>query len=282
MKIFKSIYELNKSLINLLSFLFRKYPSFLYLFVISLVYFSLLAVSTKQSALLIFSIWVAFFSLLVYIKTKKFSETTFSFFLGLTTVFALDWNEEKATLFAKILFPTLFLYFLIDSLRIAGKNEAILTQAAIFKDLKNSNEVYKELVKIADEPTQFRQINVIERSEIVRFLVFRKFTMENLRTGIEIVEVIKSLYHINLNKSLCYFWAIYNIIKATENRNMTTEDINDTLFLITNIPLSPAEYTDFIITNRSKIIKSEIKILEINEKIANHISFGFDINDLIL
>ncbi|EKO85696.1 hypothetical protein [Leptospira interrogans] len=131
-RILNSSAEVNKSFFNLITYLFRKFPAIAYLFAISAVYFSLIAITSESGALVIYSLWAAIFSILVYIKTGKFSETTFTFFLGLVTVFALDWKEEKSSLFAKILFPTLFLYFVIGFIKVFRKERNYFKTGSYF------------------------------------------------------------------------------------------------------------------------------------------------------
>ncbi|UML74644.1 hypothetical protein FH583_01525 (plasmid) [Leptospira interrogans] len=281
-RILNSSAEVNKSFFNLITYLFRKFPAIAYLFAISAVYFSLIAITSESGALVIYSLWAAIFSILVYIKTGKFSETTFTFFLGLVTVFALDWKEEKSSLFAKILFPTLFLYFLIDSLRFSGKNETILRQAAIFIDHKRVDELYKKLDSIVDHSTPFHQLLPLERSEIVRFLVFHKFNFEDMPRAIEIVEILKTTYMISLEKSIDHYWAIYNIVKSVDYSNITDYDLEEIIGIVVTIPISPENYANCIISNRTRAIQKNLSIRELNRLIIEHVEKGYDIKDFDL
>lgn len=278
---FNSLFNLFKAFKNLISYLFKNYPVLLYLFVICILNFCVIVVTTETRALVLYSLGIAIFSIVIYAKTGKFGESALSLFFGLISVFTLEWKYEKAALFAQILFPSLFIYFIIDSIKLSGKSEEILTQAAIFIDYKRVQEIYKELDNIAKSPTESRQLGVIERSEIVRFLAFHKIPTKDMRSVIEIVEFIKTTYLIDLDLAISTYWSLFNIVKKVENRSILNRDLYEILNVIATVPISPKEYADCIIRNRTEFIKNNYTVQKINESISDHISKGFRPEDFI-
>lgn len=66
----------------------------------------------------------------IYVSTRSFSETTLSFVLGMLTIYSIDWKKENISLFIILYLAYIVVTFCISSVRLAAKQESILTQAA--------------------------------------------------------------------------------------------------------------------------------------------------------
>jgi len=278
-KFFSTSFNASKALANVVSHLVRKFPSFVFIFIVFLLNIALWMSKSNQTALIAYSLGIAFFSVIIFGKTGNFGESALSLILGLLAVFTIEWNNSNSALFALILFPTLFVYFMIDSIKLASKNETILTQAAILIDPNRSKAIGKELQEIAEPPTKYQQINVIERSEIVRFLVFQRFDLEAIRQYLEYIEVLKVVYQLDLDTANRLFIAIYHIIKNTEKRDVFDIDLDKIVHFVSNTPIPPHDYANVLIEGRTMFIKKGFTISEINNHLKKHVDLGYRIED---
>ena len=76
----------------------------------------------------------------IYVSTKSFSETTLSFVLGVLTIYSIDWEKANITLFVILYLAYIVIVFYVSVIRLAAKQEVILSQAACKLDIKTMIE----------------------------------------------------------------------------------------------------------------------------------------------
>lgn len=129
----------------------------------------------------------------IYVSTRSFSETTLSFVLGMLTIYSIDWKKENISLFIILYLAYIVVTFCISSVRLAAKQESILTQAACKLDISNYKAVYNRLKVISEKSTKYSQLSILGKSEIIRYLAFRQVNIDEYEDAINIIELIKSV-----------------------------------------------------------------------------------------
>ncbi|EMN29402.1 hypothetical protein LEP1GSC083_0136 [Leptospira interrogans serovar Pyrogenes str. L0374] len=189
---------------------------------------------------------------------------------------------RKVEFVRKNTFPDALFIFSNRFIKVFRKERNYFKTGSYFIDHKRVDELYKKLDSIVDHSTPFHQLLPLERSEIVRFLVFHKFNFEDMPRAIEIVEILKTTYMISLEKSIDHYWAIYNIVKSVDHSNITDYDLEEIIGIVVTIPISPENYANCIISNRTRAIQKNLSIRELNRLIIEHVEKGYDIKDFDL
>ena len=130
MKKSRSLFEAFRALKNLVQVLFKKMPV-LFLVLIYLVDLGIRSyLSEGFSTTYLLGLLILLISIGIYVSTKSFSETTLSFVLGVLTIYSIDWEKANITLFVILYLAYIVIVFYVSVIRLAAKQEAILSQAA--------------------------------------------------------------------------------------------------------------------------------------------------------
>lgn len=193
MKKSKSLFEAISALKAVTQTLFKKMPV-LFLVVIYLVDLGIRSyLSAGWSTTYLLGLLILIISIGIYVSTKSFSETTLSFVLGILTIYSIDWENANITLFLVLYLAYIVVTFYISSIRLAAKQESILTQAACKLDMDDYKNVYKRLKNISQKSTKYGQLSILDKSEIIRYLAFRQVIIGEYEEAINMIELIKSV-----------------------------------------------------------------------------------------
>lgn len=130
MKKSRSLFEAFRALKNLVQVLFKKMPV-LFLVLIYLVDLGIRSyLSEGFSTTYLLGLLILLISIGIYVSTKSFSETTLSFVLGVLTIYSIDWEKANITLFVILYLAYIVIVFYVSVIRLAAKQEVILSQAA--------------------------------------------------------------------------------------------------------------------------------------------------------
>ena len=137
MKKSRSLFEAFRALKNLVQVLFKKMPV-LFLVLIYLVDLGIRSyLSEGFSTTYLLGLLILLISIGIYVSTKSFSETTLSFVLGVLTIYSIDWEKANITLFVILYLAYIVIVFYVSVIRLAAKQEVILSQAACKLDIKD-------------------------------------------------------------------------------------------------------------------------------------------------
>lgn len=248
-----------KALINALKDLFKKMPLLFFGFTL-VAYWLIIEFSyTVQHKQYVLCLLILFVSIGVYVKNKSISETTLSFMIGILTVFTIDWSKSDFTLFIVIYLCFNILIFLIGSVRLASKQEVILVQAANNLSLnQNYDEIFKKLKQITDTPTKGQQLDVIEKAVCIRFLSFRRISIDNITDALNSIEIIQNVYQIDLNKACNIFYILY-IFSCNLFPNINIYQGITILFnKILLIPLPPDDFFAIFTKTKKEVISKKL------------------------
>lgn len=243
-----------KALTSALQTLFKKMPV-LFLVVIYLIDLSIRGyISAGFSTVYLLGILILLISIVLYISTKSFAETTLSFILGILTIYSIDWETSNITLFIILYLLYLIIVFYISCIRLSMKQETILTQAASKLDIDNYKEVYKRLKRISQLSTKAQQLSILDKSEVIRYLAFRQVTIGEYEEAIRLVELIQTVCQIDLISCCEIYYSFYiycyNQTPTPPNISQKIERMFDK---VTTLSISYNEFFD-IFTNTKRIL----------------------------
>lgn len=158
----------------------------------------------------------------IYVSTRSFSETTLSFVLGMLTIYSIDWKKENISLFIILYLAYIVVTFCISSVRLAAKQESILTQAACKLDISNYKAVYNRLKVISEKSTKYSQLSILGKSEIIRYLAFRQVNIDEYEDAINIIELIKSVCQAEITPCCEIYYGFYTYCR---NQSPTSSGI---------------------------------------------------------
>ena len=160
MKKSRSLFEAFRALKNLVQVLFKKMPV-LFLVLIYLVDLGIRSyLSEGFSTTYLLGLLILLISIGIYVSTKSFSETTLSFVLGVLTIYSIDWEKANITLFVILYLAYIVIVFYVSVIRLAAKQEVILSQAACKLDIKDHDRIYKHLKAISHTTTKYNQLSI--------------------------------------------------------------------------------------------------------------------------
>ena len=270
-----SFAEVIKALFNVGGDLIRKAPLLVVIF-FGLLFAGVYFISTtKDSVKLIMSILIGVFSIGIYVRNKNFSETILTLFLGLLTVFSIEWTKSNTLIFSGVLFSFITVYFLISSVRLSAELESILTQASTFISVKNHKIYYKQLYKIVKTQTRYKQMGIIEKAKAAKYLVFVQYPIESMAFAIEIIETLKIIYQISLDDALDFFYSINQVIRKTNNRNLNFIDIDNIHVKLNKLPFTPNEFLEIFKETKMVLISGNCNFDSYFENLTKLVENGF-------
>jgi len=158
---------------------------------------------------------------------------------------------------------------------LAAELESILTQASTFLSVTNNKIYYKQLEKIVKTPTNYKQLGVIEKARIARYLVFIQYPIENMKSAIEMIEMIKTIYRISLDEALEFFYSFNLLINRLEDRNINYYDINSIHSRLNKLPITPNEFLEIFKNTKMTLISGNCDLDEYFEKITEFLNKGY-------
>ena len=145
----------------------------------------------------------------IYVSTKSFSETTLSFVLGVLTIYSIDWEKANITLFVILYLAYIVIVFYVSVIRLAAKQEVILSQAACKLDIKDHDRIYKHLKAISHTTTKYNQLSILDKSEVIRYLAFRQVITGEYEEAINVIELIKSVCQTDIISCCEIYYGFY-------------------------------------------------------------------------
>lgn len=273
MKKSKSLFEAITALKAVTQTLFKKMPV-LFLVVVYLIDLGIRSyLSAGWSTTYLLGLLIFIISIGIYVSSKSLSETTLSFVLGMLTIYSVDWEKANIILFVILYLAYIVVAFYISAIRLAAKQENILIQAACKLDIGNYKEVYRRLKTISQKYTNYGQLSILDKSEIIRYLAFRQVIIGEYEEAINMIELIKNVCHAEITPCCEIYYGFYtychNQIPTPPNISKEVEKMFDK---VTTLTISYLEFFEiFAQTKRILVEKTlsfdkyllEIKVLAI-------------------
>lgn len=262
------------SFVEKLRRLIDKHPiSLFFLFIIGVSLAWLFFIFPSMVFIISVSILIVFSSILMY--SKDSSGVTITFMVSLLTIFAIDWDSHPGykVIFFMVYISYVVIISLLSSIKIRRRQDLILQQASAYVSV--SKEELKEMI---DESTE-ENLDVIEKSEILRFLAVRHLTVEEIQEAFPEINRIKMIFEISSEQSSKYYYTLFQImkIKKVENINHEIEKILDMTF---EIPLEPEEIIHLMSLIKSKIISSDESPVAFFKRAKKLLVKGIDLSEI--
>lgn len=282
MKKSKSLIEALQSLRSVTQNLFSKMPV-LFLVLIYLVDLGIRGyLSAGFSVTILLGALILFISIALYISTKSFAETTLSFILGVLTIYTIDWKTANISLFLILYLSYIIIAFFISSIRLAAKQESILIQAACKLDMDDYSAVYKRIKGISHKSTNYNQLSIIDKCEIIRYLAFRQVIMGEYEQAINIIELIKGVTQIELIQCCEIYYSFYTYIY---NRRPTplniSREVEKMFDKVTTLTVAYNEFFEIFSNTKRILVEDKIKYDKYLSEIRIYALKGYSSTDII-
>ena len=261
MKKSRSLFEAFRALKNLVQVLFKKMPV-LFLVLIYLVDLGIRSsLSEGFSTTYLLGLLILLISIGIYVSTKSFSETTLSFVLGVLTIYSIDWEKANITLFVILYLAYIVIVFYVSVIRLAAKQEVILSQAACKLDIKDHDRIYKHLKAISHTTTKYNQLSILDKSEVIRYLAFRQVITGEYEEAINVIELIKSVCQSDIISCCAIYYGFYAYCynKQPRTPNISSE-IEKMFDKVTTLTMSYTEFFNVFASTKRILVEGKLNI----------------------
>jgi hypothetical protein len=236
---------------------------------------------TANSTVFILCLIVGVLSIGVYAKNKSFFETMIAFLLGILTIFSITWDTEKAIIVGSMFFGFFILFSALSAVRLSSEIETILTHASNFMQSGNQKDNFKVLNEIVKQKSKYGQLHIEDRAKAVRFFIFIKVPINDLKASLDIIEILKTVYQISLEESLNFYRSIFILDKRGNYNNVSTLGLELIFSRITQLPLVPQEFFQIFNLSKKSIYNKYNSIFEYLDEMESLLEQGLDIDSIV-
>ena len=265
----KSLSDVMRAFVIVLGDLLRKHPSFFFISILIFGFVVYFLFGSDEGIVVFLCVLISLTSFILYMYKDSYTEAFLTFFLGILTVFTIEWDGSKTVIFLISYLLLNMIMFIGGSIKLSTKVESILKRAATYESKNNVDAQYRILRSIADTPTNYHQIGTVERSEIIHFMCLLKVPTRKLHTAINKIESIKVLTRSDLTDSLDLYKTLYMIAKRLfENETDIEQYVQRHLDNIFRLTLTPNEIMMFLNKTRKYLIQRSVEVNDYYEFIS--------------
>lgn len=259
MKKSKSLFEALTALKAVTQTLFKKMPV-LFLVVVYLIDLGIRSyLSAGWSTTYLLGLLILIISIGIYVSSKSLSETTLSFVLGILTIYSIDWGKANITLFVILYLAYIVVTFYISAIRLATKQESILTQAACKLDIGNYKDVYKRLKNISQKSTKYGQLSILDKSEIIRYLAFRQVIIGEYEEAINMIELIKNVCQAEITPCCEIYYGFYTYChNQTPTPPNISKEVEKMFDKVTTLTISYLEFFEIFAQTKRILVEKAL------------------------
>lgn len=259
MKKNKSLFEALTALKAVTQTLFKKMPV-LFLVVVYLIDLGIRSyLSAGWSTTYLLGLLILIISIGIYVSSKSLSETTLSFVLGILTIYSIDWEKANITLFVILYLAYIVVTFYISAIRLAAKQENILTQAACKLDIGNYKDVYKRLKNISQKSTKYGQLSILDKSEIIRYLAFRQVIIGEYEEAINMIELIKNVCQAEITPCCEIYYGFYTYChNQTPTPPNISKEVEKMFDRVTTLTISYLEFFEIFAQTKRILVEKAL------------------------
>lgn len=263
--------------------LLRKHPLFFFIslsIIGTVVYFLF---GSDEKIVIFLCILITLTSFILYMYKDSYTEAFLTFFLGILTIFTIQWDDPKTLIFIISYFVLNAVIFIGGSIKLAAKVESILKRAAAYNYRFDIDNQYKILKTISDKSTNFHQLRPVERAEIIDFMCFIKVSTTKLYTAINKIETIKVLTRSDLTTSLNLYKALYMAAKRLYSSDDDIENyIQRHLDNILRLTMTPDEIMNLFGQTKKYLIQRKIELADYYEFISRSRDRGLSEDEIAI
>jgi len=209
-------------------------------------------VSQASAVLIIFLVSVA-----IYAKERNYAQAILAFVVGLLPALSMTWSPGRFWLFVGGFVVLNGLFFILNAIRIAGENEHIYIQAAVFAEGSDATVTAKRLEKLAQK-ANVSSLGAITRAECVRQLMFRNFPIEHLPAALKSIETLSTATGLAPRDIAAYMVILYPLVDATRVGFSRLDD----LFYLTlrDSAATPEEFFEAFRVTRNLVLSGQMNL----------------------
>jgi hypothetical protein len=279
----KNLKDVIVSFAIVLGDLLRKHPLFFFISLTTIgtvVYFLF---GSDEKIVIFLCILITLTSFILYMYKDSYTEAFLTFFLGILTIFTIQWDDPKTLIFIISYFVLNAVIFIGGSIKLAAKVESILKRAAAYNYRLDIDNQYKVLKTIADKSTNFHQLRPVERAEIIDFMCFIKVSTIKLYTAINKIETIKVLTRSDLTTSLNLYKALYMAAKRLYSSDDDIENyVQRHLDNILRLTMTPDEIMNLFGQTKKYLIQRKIELVDYYEFISRSRDRGLSEDEIAI
>lgn len=214
-------------------------------------------------------------SIIVYAKTNSYGEASLALIGGLLTVFSVDWTPAYFWIFIGVLTAFSFTALMLSSIKLAAELESIYMQTAIFltNDPDEIDVIRKRLEEIGKASTPYGQLQMTQRAEAIRLLIFRKIPIDSLSGALAAIEIFTTMTKVD-HKTVTLF--IADMTKAFEARPGSEYDaiVHRMLRTVREIAVPPEDFIKAFQNSRRLILSESVDPDRYFQELEEHLEAG--------
>ena len=195
-------------------------------------------------------------SIAIYSRERNYAQAILAFVVGLLPALSMSWSPGRFWLFVGGFVALNGFFFILASIRIAGENEHIYTQAAVFAQRGDRSMTHKQLEKLAKR-ADVASLGPIARAECVRQLMFRNFPLEHLPAALKSIEKMSVITGIPPSDIAAYLVILYPLVDAT---GVAFSQLDDRFYLtLRDSAATPEEFFEAFRRTRSLVLEGRME-----------------------
>ncbi len=212
---------------------------------------------------------IAIVCLVIYAKSKDFSQSLLSYLLGLIAIYTISWSWPIFFGFSCALIFFLVVGLAISSAQLAIKIEKILTQAANFIDPRDKS-LYSKLKLINSKKQRAGMLSNVEKAEGIRYMAFKNVSLAEMPIILEATEKLAVVTDLPCLKVIEFLLDISYL--CDEER--TGQQVERIFQAIRKSRTTPEEFFKIFTMTKQFVIEKKLSIDELLEKIERFSQLG--------
>lgn len=210
-------------------------------------------------------------SFAIYAKERNYAQAILAFVVGLLPALSMTWSSGRFWLFVGGFVVLNGFFFILNSIRLAGKNEHIYKQAAIFAHSTDPTATDKKLEALAKK-AKASSLGPIARADCVRQLMFRNFPVDQLSTALESIERLSVITGLSPSDIAGYIIILYPLADAA---GIGFSRLDDLLYLtLRDSAATPAEFFETFRITRNIVLSGRMELDSYLERLSDLLGLG--------
>jgi hypothetical protein len=223
-------------------------------------------VSQATAVVIIFLVSIA-----IYAKERNYAQAVLAFVVGLLPALSMTWSPGRFWLFVGGFVVLNGLFFVLNAIRIAGENEHIYNQAAVFAEGSDHTMTAEKLEKLAVN-ANVSSLGAITRAECVRQLMFRNFPIELLPAALKSIETLSTVTGLLARDVAGYMVILYPLADVT---GVGFSRLDDLFYLtLRNSAATPEEFFEAFRVTRNLVLSGQMNLEAYLDRLSELLGLG--------
>jgi len=247
----RSMLQTLRALRGMLQSLYRLMPGAVVVLIILLGVFGFFLsrselVSQATAVVIIFLVSIA-----IYAKERNYAQAVLAFVVGLLPALSMTWSPGRFWLFVGGFVVLNGLFFVLNAIRIAGENEHIYNQAAVFAEGSD---------------------HTMTAAECVRQLMFRNFPIELLPAALKSIETLSTVTGLLARDVAGYMVILYPLADVT---GVGFSRLDDIFYLtLRNSAATPEEFFEAFRVTRNLVLSGQMDLEAYLDRLSELLGLG--------